>query len=99
MDTNYTVFVQILDPTGQVRAQVDSVPQGGGYPTIWWLPGEVITDPLTLELPPDIPQDTAYRLIVGLYDPVTGERLTILGSATGSVETGADFVELPPLEP
>jgi len=99
MDTSYTVFAQVLDPAGQVRAQVDSVPRDGGYPTTWWLPGEILTDPLIMELPPDATQDTAYRLIVGLYDPVTGERLAILGGATDSAKTGADSVQLQSLEP
>lgn len=84
MDTSYTVFAQILDPEDKVRAQVDSVPQGGGYPTNWWLPGEIVIDDLVLELPPDAPRDVPYRLIVGLYDPRTGERLPVLSS-------GADF--------
>jgi hypothetical protein len=66
---------------------VDSVPQEGGYPTIWWLPGEVVADRLTLDLPVDAPQGAEYRLIVGLYDPATGERLPV-------ADTGADFVEL-----
>jgi uncharacterized membrane protein len=89
---NYTVFAQLLGPAGNVRAQVDSSPQGGGYPTTWWLPGEVIADPLTLELSPDAPRDVVYRLIVGLYDPATGERLIVSGA-------GADFVELIAVEP
>jgi len=33
---------QLLDPAGVVSAQVDSVPQGGGYPTNWWLPDEIV---------------------------------------------------------
>jgi hypothetical protein len=92
IDTSYTVFAQLLDPTGGVRAQVDSVPQGGGYPTDWWLPGEVVADPLLLELPPGAPRDVSYRLIVGLYDPATGTRLTVTG-------TGADFADLTALQP
>jgi uncharacterized membrane protein len=87
MDVSYTVTAQLLGPAGRVRAQVDSVPQGGGYPTLWWLPGEVVADRLTLDLAADAPQDAEYRLIVGLYDPATGERLPVVG-------TGADFVEL-----
>jgi uncharacterized membrane protein len=92
MDTSYTVFAQLLGPAGRVRAQVDSVPRGGGYPTIWWLPGEFVADSLTLELPPDAPLQVEYRLIVGLYDPKTGFRLPVAG-------TGTDFVELQPVRP
>jgi hypothetical protein len=92
IDTSYTVFAQLLGPAGEVRAQVDVVPRGGGYPTTWWLPGEVVADSLTLALPPDAPRDASYRLIVGLYDPVTGARLPVTG-------TGADFVELTSVQP
>jgi len=92
LETSYTVFAQLLGPGGNVRAQVDSVPQGGGYPTVWWLPGEVVADPFTLELPPGAPRNADYRLIVGLYDPVTGVRLPVVG-------TGADFVELTSVQP
>ncbi|MGD9147825.1 MAG: DUF2079 domain-containing protein [Anaerolineae bacterium] len=92
VDTSYTVFAQLLGPAGDVRAQVDAVPQGGGYPTTWWLPGEVVADSLVLELPPDASRDGDYRLIVGLYDPATGVRLVVAG-------TGADFVELTSVQP
>jgi uncharacterized membrane protein len=92
LDNGYTVFAQLVGPAGNARAQVDAVPQGGGYPTTWWLPGEVVADALVLELPPDAPGDVAYRLIAGMYDPATGARLAVEG-------TGTDFVELTTLEP
>jgi hypothetical protein len=92
MRTSYTVFAQLIGPAGNVRTQVDSVPQGGGYPTTWWLPGEVVVDPLILELPPDAPRNVPYRLIIGLYDAATGTRLLVAGSS-------ADLVELQTLSP
>ncbi len=92
MDTSYTVFAQLLGPAGNVRAQADGVPQGGGYPTTWWLPGEVVADAVPLELAPDAPRDVAYRLIVGLYHPITHNRLPVVG-------TGADFIQLTTVEP
>ena len=92
LQVSYTVFVQLLGPSGDVRAQVDSVPQGGGYPTIWWLPGEIVADTYTLDLPPDAPDNTVYRLIVGWYDPETGVRLPVPG-------TGTDFASLTTIEP
>jgi uncharacterized membrane protein len=87
MEGSYTVFAQLLDPAGTVRAQWDSTPQSGGYPTQWWLPGEVVQDPVRLQLAADAPQGVAYRLIAGLYDPATGNRLLVVG-------TGADHIEL-----
>lgn len=92
LETSYTIFAQMLDPAGRVQGQVDAIPQSGGYPTTWWLPGEVVVDSLTLELPPDAPTDLPYRLIVGWYDPITGARLVVSGS-------DADFVELATVEP
>jgi hypothetical protein len=88
---SYTVFAQLLDPAGTVRAQWDSVPQNGGYPTHWWLPGEVVLDPVILQLAADAPRGVAYRLIVGLYDPTTTSRLPVVG-------TGADHLELATLD-
>jgi hypothetical protein len=89
---NYTVFAQLLGPAGNIRAQVDAVPRGGGYPTTWWLPGEVVDDHLVLALPAEAPRDATYRLIVGLYDPVTGDRLPVAGTDT-------DYLELTTAEP
>ena len=73
-DRAYTVFVHLLDEAGTVRGYGDSEPGGGAYPTTGWLPGEYLADRHTVTLAPDTPAGT-YRLAVGLYDPVTGERL------------------------
>ncbi len=92
VETSYTVFVQLLDGQGRVQAQADAVPRGGSYPTFWWLPGEVVADPLSLELPADLQRGESYRLIAGLYDPASGDRLPV-------AETGLDYVELTELQP
>jgi len=73
-DRPYTVFVHLLDEAGAVRGYGDSEPDGGAYPTTGWLPGEYLADRHTVTLATDAPAGT-YRLAVGLYDPVTGERL------------------------
>ncbi|HSJ52277.1 MAG TPA: hypothetical protein VLC52_00905, partial [Anaerolineae bacterium] len=86
MNTSYAVFAQILGPAGTVRAQADALPRSGGYPTTWWLPGEVVSDEMALALPEGF-NAGGFRLIVGLYDPATGERLPVSG-------TGRDFVEV-----
>ena len=90
MDTSYSVFVQWLDASGTVRSQADSIPQDGGYPTVWWLPGEYVSDSHTLSVPPTESMTAGDRLIVGMYDPVTGTRLPVVG-------TGNDFVDLGPI--
>ena len=92
METGYSVFVQLLDEQGRVQAQVDAVPQHGSYSTFWWMQGEVVADPISLVMPPDLRRGESYRLIAGLYDPATGDRLPVAG-------TGLDYVELTELQP
>ena len=69
-DTNYHVFVHLLDAEGKTVAQVDGPPVNGESPMLGWLPGEYLTDTHSLQLPFDLP-DGDYRLGVGLYDPST----------------------------
>ena len=71
---DYTVFVHLLDSSGQLRGQADSPPMAGKYPTSVWDAGEVIADLHTLSLAPDLPAGE-YRIAVGLYDPETGQRV------------------------
>ena len=68
-----TAFVHLLDAGGQIVAQSDQVP-GGDQPTSQWVTGEYVLDTHRLTLPPDLPASD-YRLAVGLYDPVSGQRL------------------------
>jgi 4-amino-4-deoxy-L-arabinose transferase-like glycosyltransferase len=72
----YTVFVQLLDAQGQLIAQSDSVPSQGTRPTNGWRPGEYIIDAHTLTFNDRAEVGTA-RLIVGLYDTLTGVRVPI----------------------
>ncbi len=72
--TSYTVFIHLLNREGQTVVQHDSLPGGGAFPTTGWLPGEYLVDHHTLDLPDDLPE-AVYTLAVGLYDPVTGDRL------------------------
>jgi len=85
MEIDYTVFVQLLNGDWQVVAQEDLEPQAGAAPTTTWLPGEILADPHRLSLASDLPNGD-YRLITGMYDSVTGKRM--------SVSTGGDFVDL-----
>jgi len=89
-DRNYKVFVQLLNPEGQLVAQRDSQPLDGFRPTSTWRPGQDITDRygllLTDALPPGV-----YQLVVGMYDVETGQRLQVSVEGT---QTGADRILL-----
>lgn len=78
----YTVFVHLGD-AARVWAQSDSVPAGGARPTTGWLAGEYVTDAHTLTLPDDLPPGD-YALFVGLYDPLTSERVAVAGPGAGA---------------
>jgi hypothetical protein len=71
---DFTVFVHLLGPAGDVVAQADSQPRANQYPTSIWDAGEQISDMYEVALPADLPSGD-YRLQVGMYRLVTGERL------------------------
>jgi 4-amino-4-deoxy-L-arabinose transferase-like glycosyltransferase len=69
--TDYWLFARVLGPDGQTYAQLD-LP----YAMSTWEPGRYVPTHLPLTLPPDAPPGT-YRVVVGLYDPASGERLPL----------------------
>jgi len=76
LDTSYTVFVHLLDATGQRISGWDNPPLGGDYPTSAWDAGEVITDEYVIPVPAHtLPGE--YIIAVGMYNAKTGERLPV----------------------
>ncbi len=73
-DKGYYSFVHLLDEEEEIVAQHDGPPGESELPTLGWLPSEYLTDTHLLQLPFDL-DDGIYRLAVGLYDPITGQRL------------------------
>ncbi|HAJ34839.1 MAG TPA: hypothetical protein DCL15_03975 [Chloroflexi bacterium] len=67
-------FVQVLDASGALVAQQDTIPCDGGCPASSWLEGEYLLDPVNITLPTETPVG-AYQLIVGWYDADTQQRL------------------------
>jgi hypothetical protein len=85
LDTELTVFTQLLGPDGQVWGQRDHQPGGGWYGVSLWRPGQPVVDDYAFQISPDAPPGV-YRLIAGLYHPDTLERLP--------QQNGTDFVEI-----
>ena len=73
---DYTVFVHLLDPDGQLVSSHDGQPMSGRYPTGAWLPGDAIPDTHTLAIDPDLPGGI-YQLNVGVYRRPSLERLIV----------------------
>jgi hypothetical protein len=89
LETDLTVFTQLLGPDGQVWGQWDNQPKGGWYSTSLWLPGRPLADDYAFQIDPAAPAGN-YRLIAGLYDPATGQRLAV----TAGPGQGNDFIEV-----
>jgi 4-amino-4-deoxy-L-arabinose transferase-like glycosyltransferase len=86
-DTDYTVFVQVLDAAGNIVSQADGVPVAGRYPTSAWEPGERIVDSHPVQMPASL-SEGEYALIVGLYDPTDGHRLPLAQRETDFLRIG-----------
>ena len=68
------MFTQLIGPDGLVWGQQDNQPQAGRYPTTSWNLRDKVVDRYDLELREGAPVGE-YRLIVGMYDLKTGQRL------------------------
>ncbi len=79
---NYTVTAQLVDAAGQVIAQSDAVP--GERPTTGWRAGEYIEDRHTLAFN-GVAAAGEARLIVALYDALTGERVMLADGADAAL--------------
>jgi mannosyltransferase len=79
VETSYSVFIHLVDAVDHIWAQQDSIPQGGDFPTDEWMAGDAIVDRYSILVPPETPSGE-YLLIVGMYDPATGQRLPVKDS-------------------
>jgi hypothetical protein len=81
LDTPFVVFVQALDQANHLVGQRDAEP---AISSTQWTPGQTVLDRHGVLIEPGTPPGE-YRIIVGLYDAVTGQRLPA---------RGGDFVEI-----
>ena len=73
---DYTVFVHVVGPDGQMVGQWDQTPAAGKAPTSGWAPGQLIADEYRVPIQAGA-GDGPYRVYVGMYDPATGTRLDV----------------------
>lgn len=74
LDRQYTVFMHLLDASGEWVTGWDMMPRYNTYPTTDWPVAALIDDVRILPLPSDLPLGT-YTVALGMYDWGTGERL------------------------
>ncbi len=77
VNTDYTVFTQVLGPDLKLHGQMDRQPLSGHWPTSRWLPGQRFLDKFVINLSESAPEGE-YVLLVGLYDLNTGKRLPVV---------------------
>jgi hypothetical protein len=73
-DESYKVTLQLLGPDGRLHGQRDFWPGEGARPTTSWVKGEFLSDTVAVPLEADAPSGS-YRLLLGLYDEKSGQRL------------------------
>ncbi|WP_129629305.1 ArnT family glycosyltransferase [Candidatus Oscillochloris fontis] len=93
------LFLHLYDSTGTRVAGVDVTPGGDAFPqTSDWRSGQQIAVPIPLVLPADLSTGT-YTLVMGLYDPRSGERLPLsIGEAANPGMAGANALWLGGIE-
>jgi len=83
-DILYTVFVHLYEPNVGSITQLDTYPGLGNYATTVWDPGRVFADTYRLRLPADAPAVNGARIVLGLYDEQSGQRLPVTGADAGT---------------
>jgi mannosyltransferase len=76
MDRDYTAFVHLTGPDGQVWAQEDTLLLHSQEPTSFWRLGTTAKSDIQLHLPLEAPAGE-YTIMVGAYYWETGERLPV----------------------
>lgn len=85
-DVPYTVFVHLYSPTLGSLAQQDIFPGAGTYATTVWTPGRPFVDTYRLRAPDNLSLVSDARILLGLYDEVTQQRLPVTGPDAGPPE-------------
>jgi hypothetical protein len=90
---DYTIFVHLLDETGQRHSQADKRPLDGAFPTGLWRAGDLLHTQHTLAVP-EICRQSACYLAVGFYEVASLERLAVTqGQATDDAVLLTDFAQ------
>ena len=94
LETNYSVFVHLVDRQGEILAGYDHLLVNAQVPTSLWKPGIMVVDPVVLTVPEDGPAEDGLTIEVGLYELASMKRLSIKSPDGSSTE---DHVSLTPL--
>jgi hypothetical protein len=85
-DAPHTIFVHLYEPRVGSITQRDTYPGAGNYATTVWDAGQTFVDAYRLHLPPDAPPVNGAKILLGLYDEKTMQRLPVIGADAGTAE-------------
>lgn len=74
VEVDYTLFVHLRNEQGENIAQADGPPLNGWYATSYWTEAEQVMDNRLFSLPTNLSPGN-YNLVVGWYEPISGQRL------------------------
>ena len=94
METDYRIFLDLVNGVYHVWGKQDGRPYWDGYPTYQWPRGLVMKDVREIEVWPGTPPGS-YQVAVSVYDPASGRWLSPAGG--GEVLVGP--IGLPRREP
>ena len=77
------IFIHIYDENNNFIRAHDSPPCQGEYPMGLWQPGEGIID--THQIPMHGLLESRYNIRIGIYDPATGNRMTVVDNNGNNV--------------
>lgn len=89
-----TTFVHLQAADGDILAQVDRQPMDGRFPTSYWVPGQIITDVISLE-PAEGPVEGPLTVNVGMYTWPSLERLLVTDAAGTPQRDNAIVLDVP----
>jgi hypothetical protein len=93
-EVDYTVFVHVVNASGEIVAQKDNMPRDDLSPTTQWEPGELIVDLRVVPIPLDM-RAGEYQVMVGMYNWQTGQRIPVHTPSGQEIASDAILLEQP----
>jgi 4-amino-4-deoxy-L-arabinose transferase-like glycosyltransferase len=84
VNTDYSIFLHLVDEAGLTIAQLDTIPGGGLRPTSGWDVGGLLWEEYAVSIPATAYSPNTAHWEVGLYDHQTEQRLPLLHPLGGS---------------
>jgi 4-amino-4-deoxy-L-arabinose transferase-like glycosyltransferase len=89
-----TMFIHLTGTDGSIVAQVDRQPLNGRFPTSSWMPGQIITDSITLPLSAQA-QSSPLTLRLGMYTWPSMRRLPVVNASGSAQRDDAIVIDVP----